>query len=175
MLVVEFALGGVTLLVTVAGGTVVHELSHAVALEAFGIPYDVRWLPRSGAGVRGIGLSGALASVEPRPTMRPGARRGLRVAAMMPLLMTAPLLLVLGGVVADPAATGGVVTTAVVVGWLACALPSPRDFAVCWNPEQAVRGHASDSRGGLLSESRLWRVDVDRQRRCERGDADRSD
>jgi len=36
---------GVALVVTTGAGVVAHELSHAIALRAFGVSYDLEWLP----------------------------------------------------------------------------------------------------------------------------------
>jgi hypothetical protein len=51
--------------------------------------------------------------------------------------MLAPLALVPAGLVGDPFATEGVARFA-VLGWMACALPSPQDFSVLWYADEAL-------------------------------------
>ena len=136
---VELVAAGVVLLVTVAIGTVVHEGSHALALQAFGIPYELSWLPAPADGRTYHGLFGALASVKPLEVRQDGSSWPLRTAAMMPLWMTVPVGLMLAGVFPDPVTAGDHVGTAVVIGWLACALPSPRDFSILWYADRAIR------------------------------------
>jgi hypothetical protein len=134
----ELLIAGCVLLGTVAIGTVIHELSHAVALRAFGVSYAITWLPGEKSGFHNGWPFGALASVTPRPTDRDRSPFALRTAAVMPLLMTIPVVLALLGILPDPVASGNATWTAVVVGWLACALPSPRDFSLVWHAEKAV-------------------------------------
>jgi len=109
-------------------GTVVHELAHVTVLSLLGVPYDVRVFRRDDAGSGR--LSGALVSVVPDHTTDRTA--GLRVAALMPLALAVPLLLVPLGVVPDPFVTGDLPAQLALVGWLACAIPSPQDFSVVW-------------------------------------------
>jgi hypothetical protein len=135
------------MLATVAAGTVAHELSHAAALRAFGVPYELLWLPdRDGTDLFSAGLTGRWAAVRPRQVHRGLSPLGLRVAALMPLLLTAPVALVLFGVLPDPFQTGNAYLSAAVVGWLACALPSPQDFSLFWYPDRAIERFAR-SRG----------------------------
>jgi len=120
-------------------GTVTHELSHAVALRAFGVPVEISWLPeRDRTGLLRAGLAGGWAAVRPRVVPRDLQPWRLRVAAMMPLLLAAPLALVGLGVLTDPFAGDTPYRAAVAVGWLACALPSPQDFSVLWYAEAAI-------------------------------------
>lgn len=134
---------GFVLLATVAVGTVIHELSHAAALRAFAIPFEVTGGSSGDGGTRhGFGT---LASVRPLGTSQRLSPVGLRVAAGMPLLMLAPLGLILGGLVPDPVASGDTLGTAVVVGWLATALPSPQDWSVLFHADRAIaRQQASE-------------------------------
>ncbi len=136
---VELVAAGVVLLVTVALGTVVHEGSHALALRAFGIPYEFSWLPAPADEQTYHGLFGALASVKPLGVRQNSSSWSLRTAAMMPLWMTVPVGLMLAGVLPDPVASGNLVGTAAVVGWLACAIPSPQDFSILWYADRAIR------------------------------------
>ncbi|MFD1588892.1 hypothetical protein ACFR9U_18090 [Halorientalis brevis] len=136
---VELVAAGVTLVVTVALGTVVHEGSHALALRAFGVPYELSWLPATADGETYHGLFGALASVRPLGVRQGSAPWSLRIAAMMPLCMSVPVVLMLAGVLPDPVASGNLVGTAAVIGWLACALPSPQDFSILWYADRAIR------------------------------------
>lgn len=126
------------LAVTVSVGVVVHELAHALTLRAFSVPYRIEFLPGDTGPVPRSRSLGGLASVTP-VSVPPGlAPWRLRVAAMTPLALAAPLALVALGVVPDPFATGDVLLQMVVVGWLACALPSPGDFALLWHADEAL-------------------------------------
>ena len=136
---IELVAAGVVLLVAVVVGTVAHELSHAAVLAAFDIPYRIEWLPaRAEAGLLRAGVLGGWASVTPR-TIPPGlAPWRLRVAALAPLALAAPFVLVLGGVVPDPIASGNPLVQAATVGWMACALPSPADFSLFSHAGRAI-------------------------------------
>jgi hypothetical protein len=143
---VEFAGVGVVLFAAVVAGTVAHELSHAAVLRALAVPYEVEWLPaRSRAGTLRAGLVGGWARVRPRRLSRDCPTWGLRVAALAPFVMTTPLVLVLSGVLPDPARAGNPYLTAAMIGWLACAIPSPQDFSLFWYAERAlVQGVTDD-------------------------------
>ena len=133
----ELVTAGVVLLGTLGVGTVVHELSHALALTTFGIPYEIRWLPTTDDDTR-PGLARALASVTPRAASRDLSPWALRTAAVMPLILATPVLGVFVGVVPDPIAGGDAIGTAMLIGWLACARPSPGDFSLFWYAERAI-------------------------------------
>jgi hypothetical protein len=60
----------------------------------------------------------------------------------MPLTLALAFVLVPFGVVPDPFATGGLAAQLAVVGWLACAIPSPQDFSVVWYAHRAPAGGA---------------------------------
>lgn len=62
----------------------------------------------------------------------------LRVAALSPLALAVPLGAVAVGAVPDPFAGGHLLARLGLVGWLACALPSPSDFSVAFHAEQPV-------------------------------------
>lgn len=125
--------------VGVAAGTVCHEFAHALALRAAGVPYELVWLPDgSRRRVLSAAVTGRWATVEARP--RPGVDGAtpVRIAALMPFALASPFLLVPLGAVPDPFATGDPVAVAAAVGWLACALPSPRDFSVAFYAHSAT-------------------------------------
>lgn len=135
---IELLAAAVALLATVSAGVVVHEFAHALTLRAFSVPYRVDVLPGERDGTLRGSAMGGLASVTPiavPPDLEPWR---LRVAAMAPLALLAPFGLVAAGVVPDPFATGDAVRQAVAVGWLACALPSPSDFALLWHARDAL-------------------------------------
>lgn len=131
--------GGVILLGTALFGLVVHELSHALALRVAGVSCTVEFLPGRGnsGGVRPR-VRGPLARV--RPTRLPDdlSPWQLRMAAVMPLCLAAPVALALVGLVPDPFAVGDPVLELATVAWLGCAIPSPRDFSLLWYPERGI-------------------------------------
>lgn len=134
---VELPLAVCSLLLSVAVGLAVHELAHAAVLRASGVPCDLEWFP-DGAGLLGAGLAGRWATVTPRRVPEGLAPWRLRAAAMAPLSLALPFALVALGVVPDPLATGDLPLQLAVVGWLACALPSPQDFSVLWYADRAL-------------------------------------
>lgn len=128
---------------TLVAGITCHELSHALVLRASGVSCEIEVLPRADRrGLLRSCLRGSLASVTPTGGVRDLSPGRLRVAAMAPLAMTLPLALVVVGVLPDPFATGEPLLQAVVVGWMACALPSPQDFSLLWHPEEAIAEYA---------------------------------
>lgn len=136
----------VVLVVVVSVGTVVHELSHAVALRAVGIPCSTTIFPgRSATGLER--LRRGWASVEPRGVGSDVAPWRLRVAALMPLTLAAPFVLVAAGFLPDPVSDGAPVPTAATIAWLACALPSPQDFSLVWYADRALEQSGPSSRG----------------------------
>jgi hypothetical protein len=105
----------------------------------FGVPFEMSWLPkRPRTGLLRASITGNWAAVRPRAIPREFQPWQLRVAAMMPLLLATPLVLVGLGVIPDPSASGNPYEPAVAIGWLACALPSPQDFSLLWYAEQAL-------------------------------------
>lgn len=136
---VEALQASVALVCAVGVGTAAHELSHVLALTASGVPCRVRIRPdRAESGVLGATVPGAWATVTPTALPADVAPWRLRIAAMMPLCLAAPFALVFAGVLPDPFATGDVALQAAAVGWLGCALPSPRDFSLLWYPRRAL-------------------------------------
>lgn len=125
-------------------GTVSHELLHAAALRAFGVPHDIVWLPRRpDVGSLRASITGELARVELHdlpPDLSPWA---LRVAALMPLLLATPLALVPLGVLPDPFGSENPYLIAATLGWTACALPSPQDFSLVWYAERTIARETS--------------------------------
>ena len=130
---------GAVLVATVVAGTVAHELSHCAALRAFGVPFEVEWLPdRRDAGLLRASVLGEWATVRPGRVPRGRPSWTLRVSALAPLLLATPLVLILFGVLPDPSQAASVYPMAATVGWLACAIPSPPDFSVAGYAERAV-------------------------------------
>lgn len=138
MLALQLLAAVLVLLVVVALGVVAHELLHAAVLHAAGASYELRLF----AGERGDGpssaLAGSWASVRVLAVPAGTSHWWIRAASLSPLLLALPVVLVPTGVVPDPFAAGDVVGQAAVLGVLACALPSPADFALVWEPESVV-------------------------------------
>lgn len=127
-------------LFAVGTGTVAHEVLHASFLRLAGVDCEVRWLHGRGTGRLSAGLFGTWASVRMTsipPTLDPWQ---LRIAALSPLLLAAPLVAIGAGVVADPFASGNLHVKLALIGWLACALPSPADFSLVWNAPTVIAG-----------------------------------
>ncbi|WP_123539134.1 hypothetical protein [Halosimplex salinum] len=139
---IELIAAAVVLALTVSLGLVAHELAHAAVLRAASVPHEIDWFPGQTGGVLHAGLRGQWAVVRPRP----GAETPtwlLRLSAMMPLALVTPLALIPAGVVSDPFAVEGVARFA-VLGWMACALPSPQDFSVLWHADAALASVTGD-------------------------------
>ena len=137
---------GLVLVMTVGVGTVAHELAHAAVLYLFGLECALELTlgrgqrpesKRSRDGARGAG-AGAWATVTPKSVSAETSVRALRLSSVAPLLLAAPFLAVLTGLVPDPVGADSLLLTAWTVGWLACAIPSPQDFSVFWHAERAV-------------------------------------
>ena len=110
-------------------GLLAHEWAHAGVLHFADVEYTVTVLPnRNGHPLMWL-ASVPWAVVDPRPT--PGtAPLALRAAALAPLLLALPpLLLSFAGFVPSMDAP---IVTGFSLGWLACAIPSPRDFSVAF-------------------------------------------
>lgn len=138
MLVLDLTLAALALLTAVALGTVVHELVHASVLEAAGVPYRLQWLAGQSDATLGSGLVGTWASVELRGLPDDCSPWTLRVASLAPLVLAVPLLAIPAGIVADPFAGDRLLLQAAVLGWMACALPSPADFSIVWHAETVL-------------------------------------
>jgi len=134
---IELLAAAGALLAALATGTIAHELSHAAVLRAGDVSCDLAWFP-DGGGTLAAGVGGRIAAVTPRGPPDAIASWHLRVAAIAPLSLLAPLALIPAGVLPDPFTTGNLVVQLAVVGWLACALPSPQDFTFVWHPHRAL-------------------------------------
>lgn len=143
MILLELLVAALVVLVAVGTGTIVHELLHATFLRIAGVHCEVRWLYGGRTGRLGAGLFGTWASV--RMTAIPDglAPWQLRLAALSPLLLAAPLVAIGVGVVPDPFASGNLYLELAVVGWLACALPSPQDFSLVWDAPSVIADDAT--------------------------------
>jgi hypothetical protein len=135
--------GGV-LLVTVVVGVIAHETAHAIVLRAFDIEYDVDVHPTDTVSGTELPLVRPLVTVTPRPRSPSLSSVGVRLAAIAPLTLAAPFLLVLAGVVPDPLAVGNPVVAAATVGWAGCAIPSPQDFSVFWHGNRTPTGQPEE-------------------------------
>lgn len=118
-------------------GVLVHELSHALCLRAAGVPYRFR-LGGGAPGGRLGALFGALASVQIRWIPPDVAPWHLRVASLSPIVLAAPLLAIGLGLLPDPFVTGHLYAQVALIGWIACAVPSPQDFSQCWHARAIV-------------------------------------
>lgn len=138
MILSELLVSILVVLLAVGTGTVVHELLHATFLRLAGVTCEVRWLHGGRTGRLGAGLFGTWASV--RMTSIPAGLEPwqLRFAALSPLFLAAPLVAIGLGVVPDPFASANLHLKLAIVGWLACALPSPQDFSLVWNAPAVI-------------------------------------
>ena len=142
----EVVLVGAVLVATLGVGTVAHEFAHAAVLSALRVPYEVSWLPdRDATGLLKAGIFGTWAAVTPASIPLDVPAWGLRLAALMPLTLALPFLLIPAGVVPDPITGGNPYVIAVVTGWMACAIPSPRDFSWVWHANDLVENVATGS------------------------------
>lgn len=133
LLAAAFALVG-----AVCAGTVVHELLHAGVLRAAGASVEIHWGGDGRSGRHWAAITGSLAAVRLRrvpPTLSPWQ---LRVASLAPLVLATPLVAIALGIVADPFGGQDRVVQLALIGWLACALPSPQDFSVFWHAADAL-------------------------------------
>lgn len=139
MLPTDLLAGCLVLFAAVSVGIVVHELAHAAVLRAAGVDFEIQWLS-GGAGSRlGAGVTGAWASVRMRRVPAGLPAWQLRLASLAPLTMVVPLVAVAAGVVPDPFAGDDLRFQLAVIGWLACALPSPRDFSLVWYADRVIQ------------------------------------
>lgn len=132
----ELVGAGVILLSTVAVGLIAHELTHAVVLRTLGVPYDITWFPGSETSTLAGGLTGTWAAVTPRTIPARVPTWGIQLSAIAPLVLAAPLLPLVIGVVQPPFAVGNPYVAASIVAWLACSIPSPQDFSVFWHADR---------------------------------------
>lgn len=121
-------IAGCALALSVGIGLVIHEWTHALVLRLAGVDYTVSYFPGRSGGPLGLLASCPWAVVEPTPTGRDSAWV-LRVAALAPVLLAVPVLATgfAGHLTPDTP-----ILTAMAIGWLACAIPSPQDFSVAF-------------------------------------------
>jgi MFS family permease len=139
---IEILAAAPLLVAAVAAGTVAHELLHAAALRAFGVPYRIEWLPgRDGAGLLEASLYVKWAAVTPTAFPDDMSAWRLRVAALAPVALATPFVLIAAGPLPDPFATGAVLAQVLAIAVMACAIPSPQDFSLFWHAERALAEH----------------------------------
>ena len=126
------------LLTAVLIGAAAHELSHAAALEWFGIEYTIEWFPARADGRLRMAIEPHWATVTYQAIPSDVQAWKLRVAAIMPLVLALPLVPMAIGVLPDPIGTENLYLSLAIIGWLACAIPSPADFAIFWHPERSL-------------------------------------
>jgi hypothetical protein len=131
---------------TLAVGICVHELLHLVPLHLADADYAIRLLPES----ESTGETGSTAEPTPWASLQNALTSGLvrvevthvqpstpewvlRVAALLPLALALPLVLVGLGVVPDPITTGDHLAAVVLIAVTGCGLPSPADWSVVWH------------------------------------------
>lgn len=127
----------VALLVSLATGVVVHEALHLLVLRRAGVDCSLNFeSTRNWRSLRAL-VAGRLASVELDSVPPSCSPWHLRIAALAPLGMVpvagSYVTLVGVGLAADT-----LVGSMALVGWLACAIPSPADFAIVWRPEETI-------------------------------------
>jgi hypothetical protein len=141
---------------TLAVGICVHELLHLVPLHLADADYAIRLLPESestgetGSTTEPTGEPGSTAEPTPWASLQNALTSGLvrvevthvrpstpewvlRVAALLPLALALPLVLVGLGVVPDPITTGDHLAAVVLIAVTGCGLPSPADWSVVWH------------------------------------------
>ena len=135
----------------VSAGLVIHEACHGLVLRIAGVEYDVTFFPGRHDSPLGRLASVPWAVVHPHPTGQESPV-ALRLAALAPLIMAVP---VLGLALVGFAPTGeSPVASALVLGWLACALPSPQDFSVSFYAHRLL-ADASDGPPGETADSAI--------------------
>jgi hypothetical protein len=120
-------------------GILLHELSHALALQILGVPYTIEFLPgHKGTGGFRTSVRASVARVTPTGIPDDLSSWQLRAAAMMPLCLIAPFGLVLLGIVPDPFTVDNLFLELATIAWFGCSVPSPQDFSLLWYPERAM-------------------------------------
>ncbi|MCU4974508.1 hypothetical protein OB955_17445 [Halobacteria archaeon AArc-m2/3/4] len=136
MIGTDVVVAGCALALAVTAGLLVHEWTHALVLRLARVEYTIEYFPsgtdsddsNADGGVFAVLARCPWALVRPRPTGDEPAWH-LRIAALIPLSLALPVLLLgLSGHVP----TDNVVVSAALIGWLACAIPSPQDFSVAF-------------------------------------------
>lgn len=130
---------GLALLATVVVGICVHELLHLVPLYLADADYTIIVLPDDDPTgptawtTLQSTLSSGLVRVEITHVRPSTPDWVLRVAAMLPLVLALPLLLIGVGVVPDPLAADDHLAAVVFIALTGCGLPSPADWSVVWH------------------------------------------
>lgn len=132
---------GGLLVCTVLLGLVAHECTHALVLGLARVEYTVTFAPGRTDGIIGLVTSCPWAVVQPHPTGRESATV-LRIAALAPLVLAIP---VFGLGVSGHLSVESPLATAVGIGWLACAIPSPQDFSVAFYAHRALEAVPTNS------------------------------
>lgn len=136
----SLAIAGLALAATLAVGVLVHEWLHVLVLRRGGVDCSLTFesTAEAASGLETL-VSGSVAAVRLEAVPATCSDRILRAAALAPLVMLVPVAAL---ALAAPGFDAPL-TAAVVVGWMACALPSPADFAIAWHPADARR-HLTD-------------------------------
>ncbi|WP_265111737.1 hypothetical protein [Halosolutus halophilus] len=139
MIGTDVAVAGCVLAAGVVAGLVAHEWSHALVLRLTGVDYDITYVPGRVNGVVGLLASCPWAVVHPRPAGSEPAWP-FRFAALAPFLLAVPVLgLGFGGYLT----TETPIVAAGAIGWLACAIPSPQDFAVVFHAHRVLESESA--------------------------------
>lgn len=136
-MVASVALALLTLLGSVMLGLLVHESLHLLVLRRAGVDCSLRFEPTQNWQTLNALVAGRLASVEMESVPASCPPWHLRLAALSPLVM----VLVAGGYVAlvdGGLAADTLLGSMALIGWLACAIPSPADFAIVWRPGETL-------------------------------------
>ncbi|MCU4800199.1 hypothetical protein OB920_07440 [Halobacteria archaeon HArc-gm2] len=130
-------LAGLGILLSVIGGVLVHELLHVLVLRSGGVQCSLvlRRVRGEQGGFQTL-VSGSWASVEMESIPADCSNWRLRGASMAPLAMLVPVGAYAWAVTSGQV-TGTLFGSMVVMGWMACALPSPADFSVVWHTDEA--------------------------------------
>lgn len=129
------ALAAVALLASLAVGVIVHECLHLIVLRRAGVNCSLAFAAsRDWRGFRNL-AAGHLASVELESVPETCSAGRLRLAGLAPLAMV-PLAVGYVALVQYGLAADTLVGSVALIGWLACSLPSPADFAIVWEPEK---------------------------------------
>lgn len=138
MISYQLLIAGLVLFSVVSVGIVLHELLHGIFLRAAGVSFDIQWFHGETSGRLRSLFFGTWASVSMRSIPDDVSPWKIRAASLSPLLLTAPLVGVTVGAIPDPFAGDNLVLQLAVIGWLACAIPSPADFSLFWHAGSVV-------------------------------------
>lgn len=134
-MVTELALIVAALALGVSSGLLAHEWAHAAVLHLCGIGYAVTIFPdRRGHPLRWLARQ-PWAVVHPQPSTDADGR-ALKGASLAPFALAVPPFAL--GLLGHGPTTAQPVLTAFAIGWLACAIPSPQDFAVAFHADSAL-------------------------------------